>query len=672
MGRQRSLTAFLLSLGLVLVACTDGGGGPGLSFVDAGGRDVSGAWDGGDGGSGSDLTGPDLFAGPDYVAAPAALANQLQLLLDEYLLFTGEQNASLTVLLPDRVRWHGVSGVQDLQTGTPIAPGAAFRVGSSTKPVIAALSLLLQEDGLLDLDDPLGVYVTDYEAWADITLRQLLSMRSGITDYLVDQTLWLELVQHPDEPMSPDRLLGYVSSFPLQFEPGSQCLYSNTNYVLMGLVIEAATGNTVAEEIQARIAEPLALEHTYLDVDADEDPLLAHGYMDPRPAFSELGVPPELVGLIPAELFVDDNILDCAYLFHPSIAWSAGALVTTTGDMARFMRAFMGGELVQADSLAQVMDFPACTILGAPAEYGLGISRYDTPDGEGLGHGGLIYGYTSSVVHVSEAGLTYAHQHGAYPAQTFGFSSAVHRIVNDPEGALPEACVFPEGFFAREEEDEHLEVRLRGPLNASGDSEASASIGNLTAWLGGKRYPAYGKVTVASLLPGLAGERVQVFSLGPPRFGGYAYTIGMLNLDVSAIADGLSEAGVYEALGRSYALFSIVADMNVDETTGAMNRYCVAAVPVASANSRLALCEGAAMDWEEGALLRVFLDVPMTTDEEAIAAYLSPLSLGPCNCLNAEGTWEACDEGATKHSAEERPLAPVRDWMPPRLPARFW
>ncbi len=613
-----------------------------------------------------DEPGPsDAGTDPGFVPVDPMLALHLQSLLDEYLQFSGETNAALTVQLAGARRWSGVAGVQVLQTGEAMPAGAAFRVGSSTKPVMAALILLLAEAGVLSIDDPLGKWVKGYDAWKDITIRQLLGMRSGIQDYLVDQSMWLDILSSPDKPMAPDRLLSYVSKLPLAFPPDSQCLYSNTNYILVGMVIEAVTGRAVADEIRDRVAAPLGLAHTYLDMGGAADPLLAHGYMDPRPAFADLGVPPELVGVIPPEMFVSDHLLDCANLFHPSVAWTAGGLVTTTDDMVRFLRAVVRGELLSRASLDAMMQFPPCTILGDAADYGLGMTRFETPAGQGFGHGGLIYGYSANSVDVPSADLTFSHMNGAYPTQFAGFESEVFRLQASPPTESPATCRPPTGFFAGGQA-RRMEIRFRGLLNAAGTAAPSAAVANESVWDGETRYPLYGTFTSAALKKDGFSTRVEVNSFGPPRGAGMLATQALVSIDATVVARLREGVEVVIDASQPYAVLAAALDFWGDAATGTADRYCIVAVPDTTQPSRLAGCRTAGVP-VEGELLKLFGSVPMTWDATAIQAYLAPIQVPACSCLLvAPDQWGPCPQEASRHSAALPPAL-----FPGRVPVPF-
>ena len=686
--RRRGLPRVLVPILLGLAGCGGGGEGvPGLDLWDAfppsevlePGLPDEGMSDGeaqdpgdspGDAGGSDDGQEPrDLPGDPggrdgwDPPTVPPLLARHLQALVEEYLVFSGEYNLALALQLPGEARWRGGAGVTDLRSGSPLPFEPAFRIGSGTKPVISTLVLRLVEEGLLGLDDPLERWLPEYPNWKAITVRQLLGMRSGIPDYLLDQSLWIGIVANPGEAISPDRLLRYVSGLPLQFEPGTECLYSNTNYLLAGLVAEKAAGRPAADLIQDYVIRPLGLTHTYLDMGGEEDPALVHGYMDPRPAFADLGIPPGLVDLIPGDLFVDDHLLDCAYLFHPSVAFTAGGLVSTPADMAVFMRALVRGEILQPGTMEAMLSFPPCRILGEQTKYGLGITRTESPVGVAFGHGGLIYGYSASTIHVPEGDVTLSYMGGAFPAQFAGIQGEVLRLVMDHPAAEPAHCHVPEDFVQGATDGERLEWRVRGGLKQPDAPAPLGAIANLTAWIGGTRHPLYGTWASAALSAEVFGDRVTVTSFGPPRSGDWIFGEALLNLD-ALLVGGLEEGVVRDLDVRDWGrVVAVTMDLAGDPATRAADRVCISGVPDWGRGGRVAGCREAEGPLQTGELLRIFGSLAITSDPAAIDAYLARLDLPRCSCLQPDGTsWAPCD--GTRSIRQSRLPGPL-----PVLPA---
>ncbi|MBM4396776.1 MAG: beta-lactamase family protein, partial [Deltaproteobacteria bacterium] len=168
----------------------------------------------------------DPAAGDPTPVDPATQA-RLQAILDEYLVFAREPGLSLAVRMNGDGMWGGAGGVADLVAAKPMEFDSAFRVGSNTKPYVVVAVLQLAEEGRLAIDDPISKHVPGYPAWGDITLRQLMGMRSGVPDYLSDFAFWADVLADPGRTFAPADLLGYVSKKPLDFAPGQGCAYSN-------------------------------------------------------------------------------------------------------------------------------------------------------------------------------------------------------------------------------------------------------------------------------------------------------------------------------------------------------------------------------------------------------------------------------------------------------------
>jgi D-alanyl-D-alanine carboxypeptidase len=253
-----------------------------------------------------------------------------------------------------------------------LRPADQFRVGSITKTAVSVVALQLAEQGRLSLRDSV-------ESWlpgvvpngSAITLRMLLNHTSGIFNYTDDQDFLATVLAHPYRHWSPRELVDVATSHPPVFTPGTDWSYSNTNYILVGLVLQQATGKSVADLVQQRVIRPLHLANTYLAGTSGFRGRFAHGY-----------APPGLLG---------DSYVDLSR-WSPSWAWAAGALVSNAPDLARFYQSLLSGRLLSQAMLHQM----TTTVSAAPGlGYGLGIFTADTPCGTIWGHDGGIPGYVS-------------------------------------------------------------------------------------------------------------------------------------------------------------------------------------------------------------------------------------------------------------------------------------
>ncbi|HYA50372.1 MAG TPA: serine hydrolase domain-containing protein, partial [Streptosporangiaceae bacterium] len=208
------------------------------------------------------------------------------------------------------------SGVADLRAGRPMRPGLHFRAGSLTKSLVATVVLQLVAEGQLSLPDTLGRWLPAILPYGDrVTVHQLLNHTSGVPDYwaAVERTLYGS-GQGRLRAWTPQALAGLVAGQPPGFPPGTAWSYSNTGYVLLGLIVEAATGNTLAGELGRCIFGPLGLRGTLLPGNSPAIPNPeSRGYSLPLSPQREV-----ITG--PLEDFTAQN---------PSWAWAAGALVST-------------------------------------------------------------------------------------------------------------------------------------------------------------------------------------------------------------------------------------------------------------------------------------------------------------------------------------------------------
>jgi len=585
-------------------------------------------------------------AGSESSSPVVDLGPSLQALLEDYVRFSGESSVGFAVDAPGLRNWLGFAGVQNIDSGKSVASDSAFRVGSTTKALVAATVMLLVEEGLLGLDDPLSKWVEGYPAWEAITVRQLLGMRSGIPDYLMDQLLWLGVVLEPGKPVSPQELLANVSDAPLEFEPGQTCRYSNTNFILLGLVIEAVSGHPAHEEIRDRIMLPLGLEHTYLDVSGKVDERLVHGYMDPRMAFMELNLSPDLIALIPKDMLASEGLVDCTYLAHPSLSWTAGALVTTPLDMIRTMRSLLAGMVVGDFLLQQMKESGPCEIPAETSDYGLGMMAWDTPLGRAYGHGGLMYGYSGKTGYVEAADLVYSYSVGSYPAQEEILVDEVLRALESPaEAVIPPTCVPPDSFPDPSSDLPRLDLRFRGRLNSADAVTVEGGIANLTAHMGQTRYLLHGRNTAATLLE--AGSTVgdaaavRIDSSGPPCTGSAHASRCVVTLPQGLFSAAPGTDGILHSRGSATDGPSVLVwDVWHDPETFEPVKECVVAVADRTRDFALFVCDADTLP-EAGRLLRLFGSIGLTQEPQAVDDALASADVSRCHCRDG-AAWASC------------------------------
>jgi D-alanyl-D-alanine carboxypeptidase len=267
------------------------------------------------------------------------------------------------------------SGVADLATGARVASDSRFRIGSMTKMFVATVVLQLVAEHRVDLDAPIerylpGVVRGNGNDGHDITVRQLLQHTSGLPDY-VDYLSEQSVVADPLAHHSPHDLLNIALAHRPLFAPGTGWSYSNTNYVLAGLLIEAVTGHSYGEQIDQRIIKPLDLHDTSVPVDDSNIP----------------GAHPRGYAELPNSAPVDVSEL------NPSVAYASGAMISSGADIDRFLGALLRGRLLPPAEL-RAMQTTNPTGDASGDAYGLGLQSTPLPcGGQYWGHDGGILGF---------------------------------------------------------------------------------------------------------------------------------------------------------------------------------------------------------------------------------------------------------------------------------------
>ena len=348
-------------------------------------------------------------------------AEELQAALEDVVASpdTVFQGAVLAVKIRDQPLWAGAAGVADLDTRAPLTPDARFRVGSIAKPFLATIVLQLVEEGAFSLDDPmtavLPASITDrFDAADRTTVRMLLNHTSGIPEWIDDQ-VHAFIAANPTKVWDTTEFLDLAAAKPRPFEPGAGWAYSNTDYNLLGLVVERATGHPWREEVTSRIVEPLHLTHTSLPepgtLTIDEPYMHGYGVVD---------------GVV-----VDQSRVD------PSMAGAAGgsALISNTTDLTTFMTALLSGQLFrEAATLSAMTTFVDVAGENGQTGYGLGLERYVLPGGvEAIGHSGGTAGYLSFIGRLPAHDVTLAVSVDAQVDPTPVIMAALRQLIPSKE-----------------------------------------------------------------------------------------------------------------------------------------------------------------------------------------------------------------------------------------------
>lgn len=578
--------------------------------------------------------------------------------------WSSEQTAGFTQLVTDFVefgadpgglglaiiqgdqRWSSVGGFREMKSGDPIEGTASFKVGSNTKPMIATLIMMLAEEGKLDIDDSLTVWLPQYGDWQDITIRHLLNMTSGLPEYLMALDLSLNILTDPERTFTPAQIIGYARDLDVQFLPGEGCSYTNTNYVLLGMIIEAVSGRTVKQELEDRIIKPLGLEHTYFELAGDSVEALPHGYIDLNLISGMLDAPEMILTMIPQDLFLGDSgVFDGNNMLNPSMTWSAGALVASPEDLATFMASLLRGQLVSEDTLAEMTTFTTCKVLGMDVDYGLGLMRQDTPYGPMIGHEGINIGYHAQTFYLPGMDLALSHTHSFLPAQIAHITGEVMRNIVDQDVGTTTPCPLPGDLFV-EDDGPRVQLRFAGLLSEDGADEFTAGMAGAevdlgrgaTRFFGIDRFDIF---ATARLVP--SEDLVELMIPGSMKDG---MGLVVLRVPLSTLAqageDGLIP--VDEASG----IHGFVADLELEEAryVGHVARKPVRYHPRAALafkpGDSLFLCTADGEDLASGRRLRLAGSLGLEQEEAALAGELAAAGLSSCMSATDSG-WIPCE-----------------------------
>ena len=282
--------------------------------------------------------------------------------------------------------WNLAAGVADLDTGRPVRPWFRQRVGSVTKTFVATTVLQLVGERRVRLDAPIARYLPGLvpgDLGRQVTVRMLLNHTSGLGEY--DRVLIPDaeaLARQQFRTVTPYELIRIGLSQPPTNAPGERWSYSNTNYIILGLLIERLTGHRYATEVSRRIIGPLHLRDTYFP---GTDPYI-------RGPHSKAYVQ-----------WTDGSMRDFSD-FNMSWAWAAGELISTMADLNRFYRALLTGRLLSPALLAQMQTtVPFDPGMPEQGGYGLGLYWVPLPCGRAWGHNGGVIGYTTDSFHRADA-----------------------------------------------------------------------------------------------------------------------------------------------------------------------------------------------------------------------------------------------------------------------------
>lgn len=315
----------------------------------------------------------------DPAFTPAELA-ALDAIIARYTALGTNPGVVAGAWVAGRGAWVRVVGVGDLSTGAPITAADVFRIASNTKTFVGTAVLQLVDEGRLTLADRLDRFIPGIANGDQITTRQLLNMTAGVYSFTEDEAFLAAYEADPLLPFGPEDVLAIVRRHEPYFAPGAGFHYSDSQTILLGLIVEQITGRPLPEVVERRVVAPLGLTGTSFPTTPSMPSPYAHGYRGGGASGPRLD-------------FTRSN---------PNVAGAAGAMLSTLQDMRVWAKALADGAQLRPETQRERLTWT--TIISTPLvlRYGLGIADFNGF----LGHNGGIFGYSTIAVHMPAADAT--------------------------------------------------------------------------------------------------------------------------------------------------------------------------------------------------------------------------------------------------------------------------
>jgi D-alanyl-D-alanine carboxypeptidase len=349
----------------------------------------------------------------------AALRAVVQARLDSLRATGSFPGVSAAITFADGRSIAVVSGVADRESRAPLSRDSRFLAGSVGKLFFAALAMQLVQEERLDLNVPIAHYLGG-EPWFDrlpnahgTTVRMLLNHTSGLVRYEFDPRVTALYTAEPDKVWTPEERLSYLFDTPAAFAPGDRWDYSDTNYIVLAMILERVTGTTAYGEIERRFIAPLRLLNT-VPSDRREIPGLVQGYAGPDNPFGGR-----------------DAVIENGRLIgNPQMEWAGGGYASAPSDLATWAIALFRGRFHDAGTLAAMLEPVPARGLGQNIGYGLGVIVRPTDLGMSYGHSGFYPGYLSEVRYYPDHDVAVAVQFNTSVGRDIGrgLAAVVHDL----------------------------------------------------------------------------------------------------------------------------------------------------------------------------------------------------------------------------------------------------
>lgn len=349
------------------------------------------------------------FAQTPAVTDSPALRQKLQAKLDEWHKNGKFAGATIGIALADGTSFGLAAGRSDLQANKPMKPGDLMMAGSVGKTYAAAVAMQLVKEGKFALDDRVEKYLGS-EPWfsrlpngKDITIRHLMNHTSGLVRYEFKDQFTKDLTANPGKTWKPQELIAYILDTQAPFEAGKGWDYSDTNYIVLGMIMEKVTGKKFYDLAEKRVLIPLKLQAT-VPTDSREIKGLVQGYAGADNPFGGK----------------DAVIENGKFIINPQFEWTGGGYAATTEDLARWAKMMYEGRGFPPEMLPEMLNGAAAPMLGRETKYGLGVIIRQTRAGMSYGHSGFFPGYMTDMMYFPEHKIAVAVQVNTSVPQNLG------------------------------------------------------------------------------------------------------------------------------------------------------------------------------------------------------------------------------------------------------------
>jgi len=338
-----------------------------------------------------------------------ALRQKLQARLDEWYKAGKFAGATLGVCQADGICFALATGFSDFEKKTPMKPNDIMAAGSVGKTYALAVALQLVKEGKIKLDERVEKYLGTEKWFArlpnarTITVRQLMNHTSGLVRYEFKDQFTKDLTANPDKVWKPEELVAYLLDEKAPFEAGKGWDYSDTNYIVLGMIIEKVTGKKFYDEAARRVLKPLKFQNTHPQ-DRREIKGLIQGYAGSDNPFGG------------KDLVLENG----KFIINPQFEWTGGGFVSNSEDLARWAKSMYEGQAFDGALLTEVLNGVSAPMLGKETKYGLGVIIRPTRAGLTYGHSGFFPGYMTDMMYFPEHKIAVAVQVNTSVFQNLG------------------------------------------------------------------------------------------------------------------------------------------------------------------------------------------------------------------------------------------------------------